>query len=131
MLFEWSGCPSLFELLTQETICLHQLSILDRYIGDDDAQEDPNVAPLVSPLFASEERMRDSLPPHWISVAGNDTLRSDGERMAAKLEKAGVEVVLDVAEGMQHVFEFMAGKAPEADESIRKIAKWVKKKLDM
>lgn len=85
----------------------------------------------MSALFASEDEMKTALPPHYISVAGHDTLRADGERMAAKLEKAGVEVALDVAEGMQHVFEFMAGRAPEADESIRKIGEWVKKTLSI
>jgi len=32
---------------------------------------------------------------------------------------------------MQHVFQFMAGRAPEADEAIGKLAAWVKPKLGL
>lgn len=40
-----------------------------------------------------------------------------------------IEVVLEVWEGRQHVFEFMVGKAPEADESVRKIGEWVRERI--
>ncbi|GAB7345362.1 hypothetical protein MBLNU457_3711t1 [Dothideomycetes sp. NU457] len=81
--------------------------------------------PLVSPLFADLT----GLPPHWLSVAGYDMLKSGGDDMAAKMKKEGIEVVYEVHEGMQHVFELMAGKAPEADRSIRMIGEWVRKKI--
>ena len=57
-------------------------------------------------------------------------LRDHGERMAEKLKQAGVEVKLEVHDGQQHVFEFMAGNAPEADDSIGRIGKWVRAKLE-
>ncbi|KAK5131867.1 hypothetical protein LTR08_000534 [Meristemomyces frigidus] len=84
--------------------------------------------PLLSPIYTDMEELR-KLPPHWISCAGHDVLLNDGTRMAERLEKAGVEVVLKVHEGQQHVFEFMAGKAAESDESIRDIGKWVRSKI--
>lgn len=56
-------------------------------------------------------------------------LLDDATRFAEKVKKAGVEVVLETHEAQQHVMEFMAGKAPEADESIRKIGEWVRKKI--
>lgn len=84
--------------------------------------------PLVSPLFASEQQLK-ALPPHWISACGYDQLLDDAIRFAERAKKAGVDVVLEVHEGQQHVMEFMAGKAPEADESIRKIGEWVKAKI--
>lgn len=87
--------------------------------------------PLVSPLFASPEQLAQAMPPHWISVAGHDTLRCDGEAMAEKLQAAGVEAELRVGEGMQHVFEFMAGRAAEADESVRGIGEWVRGKVGL
>ena len=96
-----------------------------RYNGGKTSLKDP----LISPLFASKEEMQTAMPAHWISVAGDDTLRSDGEDMAEKLREAGVEAVLEVEEGMQHVFEFMAGKAPEADRSVRRIGEWVRKRM--
>jgi len=68
-----------------------------------------------------------NLPPHWISAAGHDILLDDGVRMAEKLRRAGIEVELRVHEGMQHVFEFLAGTAPEANQSIREIGEWVRK----
>ena len=87
--------------------------------------------PLVSPLFASREQLQQAMPPHWISVAGDDTLRCDGEEMAEKLREAGVEAELRVGEGMQHVFEFMAGKAREADESVGAIGEWVRGRMGL
>lgn len=84
--------------------------------------------PLISPIFASEEELRE-LPPHWISAGGYDMLVDNATRFAEKAGKAGVEVVLEVHDGQQHVMEFMAGKAPEADESIRKIGAWIKQKI--
>lgn len=91
----------------------------------------PLTDPLISPLFAGEEELRAAMPPHWISVAGDDTLRCDGEMMAEKLRGLGVEAELRVGEGMQHVFEFMAGRAPEADESVGAIGKWVRGKMGL
>jgi hypothetical protein len=43
--------------------------------------------------------------------------------------EAGVDVTVDVYPGMQHVFHFLAGVAPEADDAIKKLAHWVRPKL--
>jgi hypothetical protein len=32
---------------------------------------------------------------------------------------------------MQHVFQFLAGRAPEADDSIQRMAAWVRPKLGL
>lgn len=97
-------------------------ALADRYIGGTGVSAED---PLVSPIFAELK----GLPPHWVSVAGHDMLRDDGERFAEKAREAGIEVVLDVGEGQQHVYEFMAGTAPEADRSLQKIGEWVKQKI--
>lgn len=97
----------------------------DRYLGGTGASRTDST---VSPLFASDDELK-RMPPTWISIAGDDMLRDHGERMAAKLKKAGVDVVSVVQEGQQHVMEFMVGRAPEADESISDIATWVKSKV--
>jgi len=94
----------------------------ESFIRDTGARLDD---PLVSPLYADVK----GLPPHWLSIAGHDMLKSGGDEMAEKMRKEGVEVVCEVHEGMQHVFEFMAGRAPEADRSIRMIGEWVKEKI--
>ncbi|KAF2099230.1 hypothetical protein NA57DRAFT_56843 [Rhizodiscina lignyota] len=84
--------------------------------------------PLISALFASEDELR-QLPPHWISAGGYDMLLDNATRFAEKAKKAGLEVVLEIQEGQQHVMEFMAGMAPEADESLRKIGEWVRQRI--
>ena len=95
--------------------------LADRYTKGGASRKDP----LISPLFADLK----GLPPHWISCAGYDQLRDNGERLADKAKAQGVEVVLEVHEGQQHVMEFMAGKAPEADGSIKRIGEWVRQKI--
>jgi monoterpene epsilon-lactone hydrolase len=42
-----------------------------------------------------------------------------------------VDVTVDVYPDMQHVFHFLAGVAPEADDAIKKLARWVRPKLDL
>lgn len=84
--------------------------------------------PLLSPLFAKPEDLR-RLPPHWISCAGCDMLLDEGKQLAQLLEREGVQVVLEVHEGQQHVMEFMVGKAEEATGSVRRIGQWVRKRI--
>jgi epsilon-lactone hydrolase len=93
----------------------------DRYVVGGTSKKHP----LVSPIFADLA----GLPPTWISVAGYDMLRDQGTAFAEKAKKAGVEIVVEIHEGQQHVMEFMAGKAPEADESLKRIGEWVRKKI--
>jgi hypothetical protein len=40
-------------------------------------------------------------------------------------------VRLDVFPGQQHTFQIAAGRAPEADDAIRKQAEWVRPKLGL
>lgn len=94
----------------------------DRFTNGDQALKKN---PIISPLHADLT----GLPPHWISCGGYDMLLDSGTRFADKAKAAGVEVVLEIHESQQHVMEFMAGKAPEADESIRKIGEWVRRKI--
>ena len=97
----------------------------DRYCASMAEKSDP----LVSALHMNDEDVK-KMPPHWISAGGYDMLLDHAQRFAERLKKAGVDVVLDVHEGQQHVMEFMAGRAPEADESIRKIGAWVQKQME-
>ncbi|KAK4630935.1 Monoterpene epsilon-lactone hydrolase [Fulvia fulva] len=96
--------------------------LADRYTAGEKALR---TNPLCSPIFADLKGM----PPHWISCGGYDQLLDDGKRVAGKLQEAGVEVVLDVGEGQQHVYEFGVGRMREADESVKKIGDWVKEKV--
>jgi len=83
--------------------------------------------PLASPIYADMT----GLPPIYIQVGGDETLLDDSKRLAANARKAGVNVTVDVYPEMQHVFHFLAGTAPEADEAIGKLARWVRPKLGL
>ncbi len=83
--------------------------------------------PLVNPLFADFA----GYPSTYIQVGGNEAILDDSLRVAARAKAAGVEVRCEVFPEMQHVFQFMAGRAPEADDAIRKLATWVKPKLGL
>ncbi len=81
--------------------------------------------PLANPLFADFK----GYPPTYLQVGGFESILDDSLRVAECLKAAGVEVRCDVFPEMQHVFQFMAGRAPEADDAIQKLAAWVKPKL--
>ena len=42
-----------------------------------------------------------------------------------------MEVRLDVFPEMQHTFQMMAGRAPEADDAINRLAEWTRPKLGL
>jgi acetyl esterase/lipase len=69
--------------------------------------------------------------PIYSQVGGYEVLLDDSRRLAEHAEKAGVEVRLDIFPEMQHTFQMMAGRAPEADDAIRRLAEWVRPKLGL
>ena len=81
--------------------------------------------PLANPLYADLKGM----PPMYLTAGSWETLQDNAERLAERAKQAGVSVDLEISEGMQHVYVFMAGKAPEADKSINDVGKWLKQKL--
>ncbi len=83
--------------------------------------------PLANPLHADLR----GLPPVYIQVGGHETLLDDSHALAEAVRKADGEVKLDVFPEMQHVFHFLAGVAPEADDAIRRLAAWVRPKLSL
>jgi len=83
--------------------------------------------PLANPFYADLK----GLPPLYIQVGNDETLLDDSVRFEAKAKEAGVEVKLDIYPEMQHVFQFMAGMAPEADEAIQQMAAWVRPKIGL
>jgi epsilon-lactone hydrolase len=50
---------------------------------------------------------------------------------ADKARSAGVEVKLDVFPDMLHSFQMMAGRAPEADDAITRLAEWLRPQLGL
>ncbi|MBV1883627.1 MAG: alpha/beta hydrolase [Pseudomonadales bacterium] len=93
-------------------------SMAEMFLGESGKVDDP----LTSPLLADFT----GFPPLYTTAGSVETLLSDSQRLHAKATAAGVNSTLSIVEGMQHVFPFLAGRAPEADGEIAKIAKWFK-----
>ena len=83
--------------------------------------------PLVNPLYADLT----GLGPLYIQVGEDETLLDDARLLDEHARKAGVDVRLDVFPGMLHTFQMAAGRAPEADDAIRRMADWVRPKLGL
>ena len=83
--------------------------------------------PLANPLHADLQ----GFPPTYIQVGGFEAIMDDSTRLAERAKSAGVDVKCEVFPEMQHVFQFMAGKAPEADGAIAKLAAWARPKLGL
>jgi epsilon-lactone hydrolase len=83
--------------------------------------------PLAGPLHADLA----GLGPVCIQVGGDEALLDDARRLDEQLAKAGVDVRLDVFPGMLHTFQMAAGRAPEADDAIRRMSGWVRPRLGL
>jgi acetyl esterase/lipase len=79
-----------------------------------------------SPLFADLR----GLPPTLIQVGSSETLLSDATRFAEKAKAAGVDVTLEIWEGMQHEWQFAVGIIPEAQKAVERIGEFVKGRLE-
>ena len=86
------------------------------YLGDADPRD-----PAASPLFASHA----GLPPLLIQVGGAEVLLSDSERLARAATDAGVNVTLNVADGLPHVYH-NALATPEATTAIAQLAEFTR-----
>jgi acetyl esterase/lipase len=86
------------------------------YLGDV-ATTDPAANPLHADLTG--------LPPLFVAYGDQETLQSDAERLAERARAAGVGVTTELAEGMQHVYILMVGRAPEADATVANAAAWL------
>ena len=84
---------------------------------------DPRVTPLHADLTG--------LGPVCIQAGGDETLVDDARLFDEVARKAGVDVRLDVFPGMLHTFQMAAGRAPEADDAIRRLAGWVRPRLGL
>jgi monoterpene epsilon-lactone hydrolase len=82
---------------------------------------DPHANPLYADLTG--------LGPVYIQVGEHELLLDDSRRLAQHARQAGVDTCLDVFPEQQHTFQMMAGRAPEADDAIRRLAEWVEPRL--
>ena len=77
--------------------------------------------PLASPLFASLA----GLPPLMIQAGTADLLLSDSERLATAAAQAGVDVTLEIGEGLPHVHQLLLG-TPEAAQATEQIGTFLR-----
>jgi monoterpene epsilon-lactone hydrolase len=96
-------------------------TMADTFLGEGGNRNDP----LANPLHAALR----GLPPMYIKTGADETLLSDSQDLADLARRSDVEVTLEVVPEMQHVFQFLAGVAPEADAAIARLAKWVRPHL--
>jgi monoterpene epsilon-lactone hydrolase len=98
-------------------------AMLRQFASDYLAGADPKT-PLASPLFASPA----GLPPLLVLVGTADLLLSDSERLATAAAEAGVEVNLEIGQGLPHVYPIMLG-TPEAAEATEQIGKFLQARV--
>ena len=82
------------------------------------AGQDP-AQPLLSPAVAADLT---GLPPMLLQVGTHELLLDDSVRLADRARAAGVDVVLDVTDGVPHVFQAYAGLLGEADQALDRAA---------
>jgi acetyl esterase len=88
------------------------------YLRDPADRLNPLAAPLRGDLRG--------LPPTLLQLAELDVLRSDGERMAAALEQAGVAVTLETYAGMLHGFMRLSAAVGTTRTAIASAGAWLK-----
>jgi acetyl esterase/lipase len=96
--------------------------LASNFVGDGN-RRDPSASPLDADLAG--------FPPIYLQAGGDEALVDDSRMFAERAKQAGVEVRFDVFPEMLHSFQMMAGRAPEADEAIRRLAEWVRPKLGL
>jgi len=92
-------------------------SSAEMYAGDT-ALEDPGVSPLFADLTG--------LPPLLIQTGTDEVLLADSTRLAERAAAAGVQVQLDLAESMWHVYPMFAGFMPEANDALAHAARFIR-----
>ena len=97
--------------------------LIRSFLGEATGPRDPLVNPLHADLTG--------LGPVYIQVGGDESLLDDARLLNERARKAGVDVRLEVFPGMLHTFQMAAGRAPEADDAIRRMADWVRPKLGL
>ncbi|MGB0113951.1 MAG: alpha/beta hydrolase fold domain-containing protein [Ilumatobacteraceae bacterium] len=87
------------------------------YAGDTPL-DDPGVSPLFADLAG--------LPPMLVQTGMDEILLSDSTRLADAARDAGVDVTLDLADGMWHVYQAFARFMPEADDALIRAAVFIR-----
>jgi acetyl esterase/lipase len=84
--------------------------------------QDPTT-PLASPLHGDLA----GLPPLLIQSGSEEVLLDDSTRLADRALAAGVDVTLEVADGLPHVYQYFASFLPEAQLAIDRAGEFITK----
>lgn len=93
------------------------------FLGEAGNRDDP----LANPLHGNLR----SFPPIYIQVGADETLLADSRNLAELVRRSDVDVTLEIVPEMQHIFQVLAGAAPEADAAVAKLAQWVRPHLGL
>jgi len=89
------------------------------------AADIPLDEPYISPLYGDLS----GLPPILIQSGQEEILLDDSVRFASKARKSGVEVDLEIYEGMIHVWHILWQFLPKSREAINSIGKFANKHI--
>jgi monoterpene epsilon-lactone hydrolase len=90
--------------------------VVAAYLPDAADRHGPYASPLLAELAG--------LPPLLIQVGTHEILHDDATRFAERARAAGVDVTLEVWDGMWHVFQMF--EAPESKRAVERIAEFVR-----
>lgn len=111
----------------QETETLVDRPLMEAMVQALLCGQTPVTDPLANLLYADLS----GLPPVFITAGELEMLKDDGTRLAARIQDAGGDVKLEIGEGMQHVYQFLAGRAPEGDAAVERIGSWLRPRLGL
>jgi monoterpene epsilon-lactone hydrolase len=89
------------------------------YIGNEDPMH-----PLISPIYADFH----GFPPLLIQVGSEEILLDDARKLAEKAKAAGVEVSLNIWEGMWHAWQALGDLLPETRQAFEEMGAFVQEK---
>jgi acetyl esterase/lipase len=95
----------------------HLMTFCDAYVEKSDPKN-----PLISSVFANLK----NLPPMLIQVGSDEILLDDSVRVADAAKKAGVDVTIEIWDGLWHVWQCFARYVPEAKDAINKIGAFIR-----
>lgn len=77
--------------------------------------------PLCAPLYADYS----GIPPLLIQVGTRELLLDDSTRVAERARAAGVDVTLEVEDGLIHVWQLFGGEVPESKAAVDRIGAFI------
>lgn len=92
------------------------------YLGRDGDPRDPRASPIHGDLAG--------LPSLLIQVGDREVVLDDARMLDERAEAAGVDVTLEVWDGMIHVFQLYAAELPQARQAIDRIGGFLRRHLD-